>query len=202
VIELGQSSVSCLYGLLVCIPAQLFKPHATQRAHISLVSNSKLMIHTGDTSTRHLKSQNRGTSEYGKRSNIGNQFPISDQAKPHWTKAVDRWVDQPHTNNKTSRSQASTQQTPRQILIPNPYSTYRAHRRQHSAVPSVSYGDFSESQLAARVDALLRAPPAALATSSSTNAGGPGLEGTRKLPPSAGTNPSRLALRPAAADEE
>lgn len=89
-----------------------------------------------------------------------------------------------------------------QILILNPYSTYRAHRRQHSVVPSVSYGDFSESQLAGRVDAHLRAPTAALATSSSTNAGRPELEGTRKLPPSAGANPSLLAPRAAATDEE
>ena len=52
------------------------------------------------------------------------------------------------------------------------------------------------------MDALLRAPQAALATSSSTNAGGPELDGTRKFPPSAGANPSSLAPRPAAEDEE
>jgi len=73
--------------------------------------------------------------------------------------------------------------------------------REHRIVPSVSYGDFSESQLAARVDALLRTPPAALATSSSTNAGGLEFDGTLKLPPRAGVNPSRPAPRLTAADE-
>jgi hypothetical protein len=72
----------------------------------------------------------------------------------------------------------------------------------HSVIPSVSYGDFSESQLVARVDALLRELPAAVATSSSTNADGP-FDGIRKLPPSDGTNRGRRTPRPAAtADEE
>lgn len=63
---------------------------------------------------------------------------------------------------------------------------------------SVSYGDFSESQLAARVDTLLRSPPAALATSSKTNAEG-ALHGTRKLRPSGGARATRRLEPPAAA---
>lgn len=48
------------------------------------------------------------------------------------------------------------------IIIANPCASLTSIIGRGFVVPSVSYGDFSESQLATRVAALLRMAPAAL----------------------------------------